>query len=83
MPVMNVMEEYPPTLLIHGTDDTDVPYDQSVMMAEELDKHGVEFKLITIPGAEHGLGGGDPKLIKDAYEAMLGFVNEKMQKSSD
>jgi dipeptidyl aminopeptidase/acylaminoacyl peptidase len=53
------------------------------MMAEELEKHGVEFKLITIPGAEHGLGGGDPKLIKDAYEAALSFANQEMQRPSD
>lgn len=83
MPVKNVTSEYPPTLLIHGTDDTDVPYDQSVMMAEQLEKHGVEFRLITIPDAEHGLGGGDPKLIKGAYEAMLSFVNQQNQKSRE
>ena len=80
MPVKNVTKEYPPTLLIHGTDDTDVPFEQSVMMAEELEKHGVPFRLITIPGAEHGLGGGDPKLIQDAYKAVLDFVNQQMQR---
>ena len=33
MPVKNVTADYPPTLLIHGTIDTDVPHEQSVMMA--------------------------------------------------
>jgi Prolyl oligopeptidase family len=28
MPVANVTPEYPPTLLIHGEKDTDVPYEQ-------------------------------------------------------
>ena len=28
--------DYPPTLLIHGTNDTDVPYEQSTMMAAEF-----------------------------------------------
>ncbi len=74
MPVKNVTSDYPPTLLIHGDQDTDVPYEQSVMMAAELRKHGVEHKLITIPGGEHGLGGGDPKLIDAAYAAALEFV---------
>jgi len=54
MPVMNVTSEYPPTMLIHGTDDTDVPYEQSRMMAAELERHGVAHELVTLPGAEHG-----------------------------
>ena len=33
-PVQNVGADYPPTLLLHGTDDTDVPYQQSVLMAQ-------------------------------------------------
>jgi dipeptidyl aminopeptidase/acylaminoacyl peptidase len=74
MPVRNVTAQYPPTLLIHGTKDTDVPYEQSVMMAEQLNKHGVEHELITIPGGEHGLGGGDRKRIDAAYKSALEFV---------
>ena len=33
MPVKNVTAEYPPTVLIHGTSDTDVPFEQSAIMA--------------------------------------------------
>jgi dipeptidyl aminopeptidase/acylaminoacyl peptidase len=74
MPVENVTPEYPPTLLIHGEKDTDVPYEQSVMMAAGLKRHGVEHRLISIPGAEHGLPDGDPQLVNDAYEAAIEFV---------
>ena len=74
MAVKNVSKDYPPTLLIHGTADTDVPYEQSVMMARELKKHGVEHELISISGGEHGLGGGDPKAIDAAYKAALAFI---------
>lgn len=79
MPVRNVSKDYPPTLLIHGTKDTDVPYDQSVMMAKQFKEHGVEHQLISIEGGEHGLGGGDPKQIDAAYKAALKFVNRHMQ----
>jgi acetyl esterase/lipase len=76
MPVRNVTSAYPPTMLIHGTADTDVPYEQSTMMAAQFQEHGVEHQLITIPNAEHGLSGGDPELVEGAYEAALRFVVE-------
>jgi len=79
MPVRNVTSDYPPTLLIHGKADTDVPYEQSVMMAAELKRHGVEHQFVTIPGAEHGLGGGDPQLITAAYDRALEFVKLHME----
>ncbi|MCZ6671487.1 MAG: prolyl oligopeptidase family serine peptidase [Verrucomicrobia bacterium] len=43
---------YPPTLMIHGTNDTDVPDEQSVMMAEQFEQHGVPHKLISIENGE-------------------------------
>ena len=78
MPVNNVTREYPPTLLIHGTEDTDVPCEQSVMMADEFKKYGVDHEFIMITDGEHGLGGGDPKKIDSAYERAFQFVNERM-----
>ena len=35
-PIRHVTEKYPPTMLIHGTIDTDVPHEQSVQMDREL-----------------------------------------------
>ena len=55
-PIRNVTGAYPPTLLIHGDRDTDVPYAQSVMMAETLARANVPHELITVPGGGHGLG---------------------------
>jgi acetyl esterase/lipase len=60
-PVRNVSKEYPPTLLIHGTNDVSVPCEQSKLMAEKLGEFGVEHELILVPGAGHGLKGADPK----------------------
>ena len=54
-PIRNVSEGYPPTLLIHGTADTDVPYAESKAMAARLEEVGIEHDFITVPGAGHGL----------------------------
>ena len=52
-PVSNVTGEYPPTLLIHGDDDSDVPFKQSVVMSRELARHRVEHALLTMRGRGH------------------------------
>jgi len=78
MPVKNVTKEYPPTLLIHGTADTDVPCEQSIMMADEFKEHGIDHEFIMIAGGEHGLAGGDPGKIDLAYERAFQFVHEHM-----
>jgi acetyl esterase/lipase len=57
-PVRNVTEEYPPTLLIHGDQDTDVRCEQSVLMGEEVERHGVEHELLLLPGRGHSLDTG-------------------------
>jgi len=54
MPLKNVTKDFPPTLLMHGIKDTDVPVENSVMMAAALKEHGIEHKLITDPDADHG-----------------------------
>lgn len=71
MPVNNVTADYPPTVLIHGTTDTDVPYEQSALMADALAREGVEHELCTVDGGEHGLGGGNPQQIRAGYDAAL------------
>lgn len=52
-PIHHVTKEFPPTLLLHGTNDVDVPYEQSAFMRAALVKEGVPAKLITIPNGEH------------------------------
>ena len=49
----------PPFLLIHGTTDAQVPYEQSVKFLERTKALGNACELITIPGGVHGMGGWD------------------------
>jgi acetyl esterase/lipase len=80
-PIRNVTAEYPPTLLLHGDADTDVPYEQSVMMANELKQIGVEHEFITIPNGGHlfdqaGIGN---TTVANAFEKVLLFLKQHVQ----
>jgi acetyl esterase/lipase len=77
-PVRNVTASYPPVLLVHGTEDTDVPYDLSAAMAKELEKQKVAHEFVSVPGAGHGLSGGDKKLVADAAARARAYIKEKL-----
>ena len=77
-PVRNVTAAYPPTMLLHGTADTDVPYERSVEMARELARQRVAHHLVTIDGAEHGLVGVDPALVAAAHTRAMAFIGEHL-----
>jgi len=79
MPFKNVTADYPPTVLVHGIDDTDVPYEKSVEMAEHLKRHNVEHQLISMRNGEHGLSGAEPEAIEEAYADAFRFVDQHLQ----
>jgi acetyl esterase/lipase len=79
MPVANVTRNYPPTLLVHGLLDTDVPHDRSELMAAAFAEHGVEHTLLSVAGAEHGLDGADPREIDAAYGAVGAFLERHLR----
>jgi acetyl esterase/lipase len=80
-PVRNVTKEYPPTLLIHGTKDTDVPYALSVQMDKELTAKGVEHQFITIPEGIHGFRRKiDAEVEARTYAQVLEFLDKYRKK---
>ena len=78
-PIRNVSAHYPPTLLIHGTKDTDVPYEQSALMAKELSRKGVEHELLTVQDAGHGLAGAKPTVVAGIHERVLAFLKKHIR----
>lgn len=51
-----------PVLLIHGKDDTVVPYEQSTLMAAAMEKAGKPVRLVTLLQEDHWLSRTDTRL---------------------
>jgi acetyl esterase/lipase len=81
-PVRNVGPDTPPTLLLHGDRDADVPYERSVEMARALRAAGVPHELVTLPGFGHvfdleGPGLADPAVGR-AFDHAVAFVARRV-----
>ena len=66
-----------PVLLIHGDDDRNVPFNQTVDLVQRLKKQGVEYEEIIYPDEIHDL-----LLWKDwvnSYKAAGRFFNQKLK----
>ncbi len=76
-PINLVDESYPPTLLLHGDADEDVPYIESVNMQKVLEQYHIKNKLITIPNGKHQFDENmDAPEVKGAFEEVLQFLKE-------
>ena len=63
-----------PILLIHGREDTVVPYEQSAKMADALKDAGKPYQLIDLGEEDHWLSRGTTRL--KMLEATMAFVQE-------
>ena len=54
-PINNVHSGMPPFLLIHGTDDGLVPFNQSVEMCNRIRKAGANCDIFPVQGGGHGI----------------------------
>lgn len=70
-PITYVKKGMPPFLLIHGTQDPLVPYNQSVLMRDRMKAVGAVCEIFSVEGGAHGMSGWekDPKL--QAHKAEL------------
>ena len=87
-PIRYVTKEFPPTILLHGDKDADVPYEESVRMAAALKQHAVPHQSVRMRGYDHlfdvfptgwtrenaePLGLQDPK-VAAAYDDVIAFL---------
>ena len=73
-PIEHVDQIKIPVLLIHGTDDTVVPYEQSQIMFDALQKAGKPVELVRLKHEDHHLLVGDTRL--QMLEATVAFLQK-------
>jgi dipeptidyl aminopeptidase/acylaminoacyl peptidase len=61
-----------PVLLIHGRDDTVVPFDQSDVMLSAMKKAGKKVELVTLKKEDHWLSRSETRL--QMLKALVAFV---------
>jgi dipeptidyl aminopeptidase/acylaminoacyl peptidase len=66
-----------PVLLIHGDDDRNVPFHQTVALVEALRKQGVQFQELIFPDEIHGFL--TEKRWLQAYHATADFLGKHLQ----
>jgi dipeptidyl-peptidase-4 len=64
-------------LLIHGTSDDNVHFQNALAMQEALIKAGKQFETFVYPNKAHGISGGKTRL--HLYNLMLNFWTEKLK----
>jgi acetyl esterase/lipase len=69
-----------PTLILHGTEDKYVAYEQGVWMRDRLQACGVEVELVTFEGAGHGFKGADAA---KAEQALMAFFEKHLKSKVD
>lgn len=74
-PIHYVDADDPPMLLINGTGDALVPWQQAVQMGEALDAVGVDNEVLIVEGGEHGFdaffGSPESRIALDAVDAFV------------
>jgi len=82
-PIRNITEDYPPTLLIHGDIDTDVPCAQSILMAYEMLKIKARHELHLLSGFGHAFDMPENAMekpeIAEAFKHVLWFLKTNVK----
>jgi dipeptidyl-peptidase-4 len=68
-------------LLVHGMADDNVLFENSTKLMAALQERGTQFRLMTYPGAKHGLS--TPALQKHVYTLIANYFDEKLKPATD
>jgi dipeptidyl-peptidase-4 len=74
-PLTNAGEIKARLLILHNIEDDNVHFQNSVQMANALEREGKQFQMIVYPQKSHGVGG---PLRKQMEQAMLEFFEKAL-----
>ncbi len=73
-PALHAKDVEAPVLLIHGKDDTVVPFSESQKMASALKSAGKPYEFVTLNGEDHWLSNGATR--KQMLTAAMAFIEK-------
>jgi acetyl esterase len=77
-PINWVRRDSPPFLLIHGTKDRLVPFQQSIEMRDALQKAGANGEVYSVPGGGHGVLWWEGADLTRYKQPMVRWLKEKL-----
>lgn len=79
-PISNIRRDAPPFLLIHGTADPLVPFEQSRAMCEAMTSAGASCELFKVPGAGHGIvwWEGNPRISEPYKNKIVEWLQKQL-----
>lgn len=77
-PVLHVRRGMPPFLLIHGTADALVPFEQSQNLCRAIRNVGGECDLIAVKGGAHGLRRWESAGLTSYKRLMMGWLQKRV-----
>ena len=81
-PLYWVTPDAAPTLCIHGTNDKYVAHDQAVWLIDRLAASGVEARLMTIEGGDHGFGKSSLEVKAQIEDARFKFFFRHLKQNA-
>ena len=78
-PTRNIDHSYPPTVLVHGTSDSDVPHEESQKLATRLASVGVVHEFHSLPGVGHGFAGAELESVLAIEAAVAEFLVQQLR----
>jgi dipeptidyl aminopeptidase/acylaminoacyl peptidase len=74
-PLRHVHSEMPPFLLIHGTEDALVPFEQSEIMCRAIRTVGGSCDLLAVKGGAHGMRRWEAAGLTSYKKLLVGWLN--------
>jgi len=73
-PIVHLTGATPPTLILHGSADTSVPYQESIAYMDAMRAAGAPVQFFTADGADHGFF-NNPPWYEPTLAAMMDFAD--------